>query len=485
MSRRAAKQGGLVVVKSPFQLIQAQGLPDHLNQDTVTLKDILGDPLIRECWNFNFMHDIDFIRGAFDEDTRHLVKLHIVHGNWKREDPARVRLEAEAACHDNVFLHTAFMPEMFGTHHSKMMIILRHDDAAQVIIHTANSIVKDWTTLTNAVWRSPLLPLLKSSATKDSGQTYPLGSGERFKEDLLNYLRAYDEKRVTCRALTQELSRYDFSSVKGALIASVPGRHRPNSSRPWGWVALKEALGGIPTQDEKAEVVVQISSIATLGAKDTWLRDTFFKALSASRSSPTVRPKFKVVYPTADEIRRSIGGYESGGSIHMRTQSQQQEKQLEYMKPMFHHWSNDASKGEELEDVEVHNSGRNRVAPHIKTYIRQGSNSIDWALLTSANLSKQAWGEAVNSSGEVRLASWEIGVLVWPDILAEGSVMVGTFQTDTPSRSLAEGAGKGKAVVGLRMPYSMPIQKYGKDEIPWVPSMAHAEPDSLGRAWGV
>ena len=132
----------------------------------------------------------------------------------------------------------------------------------------------------------------------------------------------------------------------------------------------------------------------------------------------------------------------------------------------------------------VHGSGRDRVAPHIKTYIRRGEKSIDWALLTSANLSKQAWGEAVNKSGEVRIASWEIGVLVWPELLAENSVMVETFKTDTLSEAEARAAGGGKNVVGLRMPYSLPLQKYGKDEIPWVATMSYSEKDSQGRSWG-
>lgn len=234
---------------------------------------------------------------------------------------------------------------MFGTHHSKMMILFRHDDTAQVIIHTANSIVSDWTTLTNAVWRSPPLPLLKEPLL-DGQQPHPLGSGERFKQDLLDYLRAYDTRRVTCRSLVEQLAKYDFSAVKAALVASVPGRYRPSSPRSWGWVSLERTLREVPTQDGKAEVVVQISSIATLGAKDAWLQDNFFKALSASKSSPATKPKFKVVFPSADEIRRSVDGYGSGGSIHMRIQSQQQMKQLEYMKPIFHHWGNDASKGE-------------------------------------------------------------------------------------------------------------------------------------------
>lgn len=108
--RRAIQRQGPLVVKSPFQLLRAQGLPHHLNQDTVTLQDILGDPLIRECWNFNFLHDIDFIRDAFDEDTRHLVKLHIVHGNWKREDAARMELEVSGPRRDFAIRSAAHDP---------------------------------------------------------------------------------------------------------------------------------------------------------------------------------------------------------------------------------------------------------------------------------------------------------------------------------------------------------------------------------------
>lgn len=45
----------------------------------------------------------------------------------------------------NVQAITAYMPEIYGTHHTKMMIIFRHDELAQVIIHTANMIAQDWT----------------------------------------------------------------------------------------------------------------------------------------------------------------------------------------------------------------------------------------------------------------------------------------------------------------------------------------------------
>jgi tyrosyl-DNA phosphodiesterase-1 len=81
------------VFKSPFQLTKIRDLPADLNKDTVTLKDILGDPLIAECWEFNYLHDIDFLMAAFDRDIRHLVKVHVVHGFWKREDQSRLALQ--------------------------------------------------------------------------------------------------------------------------------------------------------------------------------------------------------------------------------------------------------------------------------------------------------------------------------------------------------------------------------------------------------
>lgn len=372
---------------------------------------------------------------------------------------------------------------MFGTHHSKMLILLRHDDTAQVIIHTANMISRDQTNMTQAVWRSPLLPLLPD-ASKGDGRAR-IGSGEKFKADLLNYLRAYDGRRITCGPIADALSKYDFSAVKGALIASTPGRHNTLDDSPtkWGWHAMKQALRAVTVQEGKAEVVVQISSIATLGPTTKWLRDTFFTALSsrAPMAMGAPKPDFKVVFPTADEIRCSLDGYVSGGSIHTKIQSSQQEKQLQYLRPMFCHWANDSPKGKALaEDAFIHDGGRQRAAPHIKTYIRYGQKSIDWALTTSANLSKQAWGDTANTFGEMRISSYEIGVLVWPALYDENAVMVPTFRKDEPDDDIE----RERSIVGLRIPYNLPLQPYGKTEIPWVATASYGEPDRLGQIWG-
>jgi len=48
-------------IPSPIQLTRIERLPSHQNVDTVGLRDLLGDPLIKECWNFNFLFDLDFV----------------------------------------------------------------------------------------------------------------------------------------------------------------------------------------------------------------------------------------------------------------------------------------------------------------------------------------------------------------------------------------------------------------------------------------
>ena len=294
----------------------------------------------------------------------------------------------------------AYMPEAFGTHHSKMIILTRHDDLAQVVIFTANLIERDWQ-MCQAVYTSPLLPLL--SHPDEPKETDKVGSGSRFKFDLLSYLRAYGNR---LQDLATTLEKYDFNAVRAALVASVPCRQSqtPDSSLTiWGWPGLQRVLSQIPCikSKDKPRIVVQVSSIATLGVDDKYLRKTFFSALvKASNHSPSKiedgDAEFKIVFPTAEEIRRSISGYECGASIHMKTQTSQQARQLQYLRPMLCQWAGDTGTqvAASPDSQGAQRAGRRRAGPHIKTYIRFSNSSmrrIDWAMVTSANLSKQAW----------------------------------------------------------------------------------------------
>lgn len=68
------------LVNSPVQLTHIRDLPDGNNVDTIRLRDILGDPMIRECWQFNYLFDVDFLMSQLDEDVRSLVQVKVVHG---------------------------------------------------------------------------------------------------------------------------------------------------------------------------------------------------------------------------------------------------------------------------------------------------------------------------------------------------------------------------------------------------------------------
>jgi tyrosyl-DNA phosphodiesterase-1 len=341
----------------------------------------------------------------------------------------------------------------------------------------------DWGNMSQGIWRSPSLPLLDEFLPLE--QPGPIGSGSRFKVDLLNYLKAYDTKRIICRPLIEKLSKHDFSEVRAALIASVPGKQeidRPQETS-WGWLGLKQALKSVSSRGNEPEIVVQISSIATLGSTEKWLKGTLFKALGISKTVVTAKPKFRIIFPTADEIRRSLNGYSSGGAIHTKIQSVAQVKQLQYLKPMLCHWAGDSAHHSSNASLAgTFDAGRKRAAPHIKTYIRfadRRQTAIDWKLVTSANLSKQAWGEAANATGEVRICSYEIGVLVWPELFGDKATMVPTFKNDTPMSTECDA----EIVVGARMPYDLPLVPYAKEDVPWCASASHTEPDWKGQTW--
>ena len=49
------------VVPSPVQLNFIEELRAISNVDTISLGSILGDPMIKECWLFNYLFDMDFV----------------------------------------------------------------------------------------------------------------------------------------------------------------------------------------------------------------------------------------------------------------------------------------------------------------------------------------------------------------------------------------------------------------------------------------
>ena len=53
------------VVPSPIQLNFIEELPAISNVNTISLGSILGDPMIKECWLFNYLFDMGFVMCGF------------------------------------------------------------------------------------------------------------------------------------------------------------------------------------------------------------------------------------------------------------------------------------------------------------------------------------------------------------------------------------------------------------------------------------
>lgn len=73
------------IIPSPFQLTTIRDLPEALNRDTVSLQSLICDPMIAEMWEFNYMHDLDFLMNNLDPDTRDTTRVNVVHGYWKAD----------------------------------------------------------------------------------------------------------------------------------------------------------------------------------------------------------------------------------------------------------------------------------------------------------------------------------------------------------------------------------------------------------------
>lgn len=175
----------------------------------------------------------------------------------------------------------------------------------------------------------------------------------------------------------------------------------------------------------------------------------------------------------------------------MKVQSAPQQKQLQYMRPYLKQWAGDRTDTPAAKTTPKKEAGRRRAAPHIKTYIRFSGpemESIDWAMVTSANLSTQAWGAGANPQGEVRICSWEIGVIVWPELYVDESPgsntqtvkMVPCFKQNRPNEIQSC---MGDVVVGFRIPYDLPLTSYGPADEPWCATANYTEPDWLGQTW--
>ncbi|NXC21190.1 TYDP1 phosphodiesterase, partial [Corythaeola cristata] len=377
-----------------FFLTKVRGIEQSYNSGAMHIKDILS-PLFGTLMS---SAQVSFLLITNSLDVLMVISFYlrkkpllIVHGE-KRESKAE--LLAQARPYENISFCQAKLDIAFGTHHTKMMLLL-YEEGLRVVIHTSNLIAEDWHQKTQGIWLSPLYPRLPQGRSGSVGE-----SETNFKSDLISYLMAYNSPAL--KEWIDLIQEHDLSETRVYLLGSTPGRYQGSDKEKWGHLRLrkllKEHASSIPTQ-ESWPVVGQFSSIGSMGADGSkWLCSEFQESLVAAGSSVTTLLKCDVpihlVYPTVNNVRQSLEGYPG--------------KQM----------------NSDLLAFCGHNVLQNHLMlnePEVVILLRtcvcccEDYASLKcFVSLCSANLSKAAWGALEKNGTQLMIRSYELGVLFLP-----------------------------------------------------------------------
>ncbi|KAJ8902831.1 hypothetical protein NDN08_006151 [Rhodosorus marinus] len=213
---------------------------------------------------------------------------------------------------------------------------------------------------------------------------------------------------------------YPCSLEAKSLVASVPGRHTGLDLHRFGHMRVRNLLSKeqMDVEAENAPLVCQYSSLGSL--QESWLLHEFKTSLSSRKGGGirANRAPIQLVWPTVEQVRTSLAGYSSGGSLPCP-----QRNLKPFLSPLFHRWDGSAS-------------NRTEAMPHIKTYLRHSDGKLHFFMLTSANLSGAAWGKLEKGGSQLFVRSYELGVLFLPSFYTESSF---SLSASRPCRGLSDG----------------------------------------------
>ncbi|XP_049852357.1 uncharacterized protein LOC126330796 [Schistocerca gregaria] len=230
---------------------------------------------------------------------------------------------------------------------------------------------------------------------------------------------------------TNFLNKYSFAKVAVILITSIPGLHRNKAMSDVGIAKARKWIQTSPIHQERSNppsrsaVYALFSSIGKITSE---VRKDFEDAFGIARfpsnelkppcslrssapdsENPHARSavpndELKLIWPSVSFVKDCIDGYFAGYEL---CGDRQRLYAPNVIPNLYEYLSRDEAK--------------KRIPPHIKCYYRINSDdqSIHWALLTSANLSKSSWGTLQKNKTQLFIANYEVGVLFCPWLLEE------------------------------------------------------------------
>lgn len=183
---------------------------------------------------------------------------------------------------------------------------------------------------------------------------------------------------------------------------------------------------------------------------EKWFKEQVSRAMAEyknRKSTLSIKPsRVCVVYPTMTAASNSFTGRDMSGDF-LRFEKASYDKNHTWFDPYLYEWKSE-------------HAGRQFLMPHIKTYTRtyedkNGRIYIAWHLLTSANLSRAAWGDYQKNRTQIYIKSFELGVLFCPSLWEDDNV---DLVPDNDLNSVQEeSSGTEVTEIKVRLPFDLPL----------------------------
>ncbi|KZS04356.1 putative Tyrosyl-DNA phosphodiesterase [Daphnia magna] len=406
--------------------------PETWNQPlTLRFADLFHPSLglLQQSMQMNFMVELGWLLAQYCQHKVQRKPLLVIYGVESKE-------LSEAGSRVPTINTIRVKPKYpFGSHHTKMSMMSYEDGSLRIVVHTGNLIESDWEDRTQGIWVSPSCPPLLSEAAENTGDG---DSVTGFKRDLLRYLETYS--LVALQPWMEKIRKADMSHINVCFIPSSPGSYpiHPGANERvprWGHLHLSWLLQQHSSSEPDDTVIMQCSSIGSLGpSPSSWLVGELAVSMAASSSTAKLgQQTVQVVYPCAQDVKASIHGMAGGGCLPYTRQGHSKQT---WFTGFLYKWRSESRL-------------RTRAMPHIKSYARVSSDMTraSFFLLTSANVSKAAWGMRSNKCATLMIQSFEAGVLFLPKFIFGGR----SFEL-------------GRQII---LPYDLPLTKYGDGDEPW------------------
>lgn len=357
----------------------------HSDPLSVTFLEIL-DPSLGELESsvqLNFTVDINWLLAQYKAANATHLPLTILYG--QEEETIRDVNQTWK----NIHTFMIKVPTNIGCHHAKVMLLFYKDKSMRVVISTANLYKEDWDNRVQGVWISERLQAVSDGSVGESVTN--------FREDLLRFLINYKNPKID--AYIDRIKKTDFTSVKVCLITSIPGTHRDDTyGHPRLGALLAKHTAPI---DNKHPIIMQSSSLGNFGRSAAdYLTGEIAKSMKKHAEDSNVKgtPEVKLIYPSLKNVEHSHDGMMGGGCLPYFRDAH---KRQPWLNKYLYQWK-------------CTSRNRDRAMPHIKSYCRYSEEGLFWFVLTSANMSKSAWGVTRNT---LNINSYEVGVAFFPRVI--------------------------------------------------------------------